>query len=232
MRVPGGIARRPCYKDDEIERIAETELDRVGLLPSSPQAIRIERFVEKRFNIGGVQYEALPPGVLGYTRFGPNGVESIVVARQLTEEETRVAERRINTTLAHEAGHGLLHAHLFVLDRFSDSLFGDEDDVTSDRILCRDDVDLVGRRRTYDGRWWEYQANRMIGALLLPRTLVRVALEPFLVPTGNLGLPMLPSERSRDAVRMLSDIFDVNPVVVEIRVQQLFGSAGSSQLVL
>lgn len=72
----------------------------------------------------------------------------------------------------------------------------------------------------------------MIGALLLPRTLVRVALEPFLVPTGNLGLPMLPSERSRDAVRMLSDIFDVNPVVVEIRVQQLFGSAGSSQLVL
>jgi len=43
---------------------------------------------------------------------------------------------------------------------------------------------------------------------------------------------MLPSERSRDAVRMLSDIFDVNPVVVEIRVQQLFGSAGSSQLVL
>src|SRR3989441_11554119 len=62
-------------------------------------------------------YEDLDKGVLGFTQFGRTGVQAIVVARALDEDGTRPAERRIRTTLAHEAGHGLLHAHLFALDR-------------------------------------------------------------------------------------------------------------------
>ena len=230
--APGAVSERPYYTDAELESIAIHELGRVGLLPTSPEAIRIERFVEKRFNLASVRYESLPPGVLGYTHFGPSGVESIIVARQLSEERSRVAERRINTTLAHEAGHGLLHARLFALDRFPDLLFQDGLDVTPTRILCRDDLDPGEQRRAYDGRWWEYQANRMIGALLIPRTLVHAALESLQVPTGHLGLPTLPTERRRDAAQRLSDIFDVNLAVAAIRVQRLFGSAEASQLTL
>ena len=29
----------------------------------------------------------------------------------------------------------------------------------------------------YDGRWWEFQANQAMGAALLPRKLVEVALD-------------------------------------------------------
>src|SRR5713226_7829376 len=61
-------------------------------------------------------YDDLPQQILGYTQFGPRGVERIVVSRRLAEEDSDVARRRDRATLAHEAGHGLLHAHLFALE--------------------------------------------------------------------------------------------------------------------
>src|SRR5437588_601706 len=83
----------------EIERICTEELHAVGLYPSRPEPVRVERFIEKRFNVSAT-YEELPPGVLGYTRFNRGGVEAIVVSCALCDEGTRAAERRINTTLA------------------------------------------------------------------------------------------------------------------------------------
>jgi hypothetical protein len=97
----------------------------------------------------------------------------MVVARVLADEGTAPAERRINTTLAHEAGHCLLHGHLFAMEASPITLFGADAvaNSTGSKILCRD-----GQRvGFYDGKWWEYQANQAIGALLLPRKLVRQA---------------------------------------------------------
>src|SRR6266480_1646754 len=120
----GPFQERPYYETQEIERICEDALREVDLLPSSPSPIRIDRFIEKHFGVTPV-YEDLEKGVLGFTEFGPNAVQSVVVARTLDEEGTKPAERRIRATLAHEAGHGLLHAHLFVLGNQSKPLFGD-----------------------------------------------------------------------------------------------------------
>lgn len=231
LRSYGPFSERPYYTDEEIERLASEELRAVGLLPSSPGRVRVERFIEKRFGVTP-RYDPLPESVLGLTRFGQSGVEQVIVSRALTEERTTIAERRINTTLAHEAGHGLVHAHLFALGEFNHSLFDEDEDAQPGKVLCRDDGIEGGgdRSRRYDGRWWEYQANRVMGALLLPRELVREAVKEFLVAKGSLGMMALPDATRERAARQLSEVFDVNPVVGRIRLSQLYSPEDRDQL--
>jgi hypothetical protein len=225
----GRTSERPHFKPSEIDRICADELRKQGLYPSSPEPIRIDRFVEKRFGVVP-QYEALPDGVLGYTKFGKNGVEGIVISAALDLEGTKVAERRIRTTLAHEAGHGLLHAYLFALDVKPLHLF-DDDSHSNHQILCRDVQGEKQKGRAYDGRWWEFQANRAIGGLLCPRPLVQEALKPFFVPVGLLGELTLDENRREEAVRTLAQIFDVNPIVAKIRLTEICPlSTGQLQL--
>jgi hypothetical protein len=195
--------------------------------------VRIERFIETYFHVTPT-YEPLPDGIQGFTRFDSGGVAEIVVSRDLTEQDSKVAERQINSTLAHEAGHGLLQAHLFALEREGlTSLFGDDLDPKTPKILCRDALGANSKPRTgYDGRWWEFQANQAIGALLLPRPLVYEALDAFLVTSGSLGHRTLDRDRRDEAARSLAEVFDVNPAVVRIRIQDLFPLTKVAQLTL
>ena len=177
-------------------------------------------------------------GILGFTRFGAKGPEEVVVSRSLSEEGNRVAERRMNSTLAHEAGHMLLHGRLFALERRAGtrSLFGDDLDEKKQTILCRPATvgspnESAGTHR-YDGRWWEFQANKVIGVLLLPRQLVNEALDSLLVSQGRLGIRLLDDARREEAVHGLADAFDVNPAVARIRVEELFPASASGQLTL
>jgi len=229
----GPFSERPYYEDEDIESICLEELQAVGLLPPRPEPIRIDRFIEKRFRVTP-EYEDLGDGVLGLTVFGADGVKRIVVARALEEEDTQAASRRVSSTLAHEAGHGLLHGQLFATTAEKRPLFGDYSDPQAPKVLCRD-VPMNSRFPSpgYDGRWWEYQANRVIGALLLPRPLVQKALESFLVTSGSFGMSVLDGERREEAARHLRDVFDVNPVVARIRLNGLYragGAGGEMQL--
>src|SRR5262249_7201508 len=154
-------------------------------------------------------YDDLPVGVLGFTIFGEKGVHKIVIARALDAEGTQPAERRIRTTMAHEGGHGLLHAHLFA---FNDALlFGEADETGNPKVLCRDELKDTGRTGTarYDGRWWEYQANMAMSALLMPRPLVQQVIEPFL--QTDRFVPSLAKEARSEVVLKLAEVFDVNP---------------------
>jgi hypothetical protein len=230
----GPFTERPYYSSEEIEKMCLDELRKVGLYPSSPSPIRIDRFIEKRFKINP-SYEDLPIGILGYTKFGQKGVEEIAVSRELEEENTKNSERRIKTTLAHESGHGLLHTHLFVLGQQPRSLFGDSLDESGLKILCRNDAiegSRAGKSSRYDGRWWEHQANLVMGSLLLPRSLVMAAMEPFLVKVGLLEVKNLDQTRREEAIISLAEVFDVNPVVVRIRIDQIFPASNANQLTL
>jgi hypothetical protein len=231
----GPFAERPYYELNEIERICTEELYEAGLYPVRPEPVRVERFIEKRFRVSPT-YEELPRGVLGFTRFNPDGVEAIVVSCALCEDGSRAAERRINTTLAHEGGgHGLLHAHLFVLGADTRSLFEDDSDIGVSRILCRDSAAAADQemgRRVYRGRWWEFQANQAMGALLLPRKLVEECLEGVVQRRGVLDHPVLASTRREGAVALLASVFDVNPVVARIRLGELYPEHGDRQLTL
>jgi len=228
----GRFQERPYFKDEDIESICSTELQNVQLLPSSPAPIRIDRFIEKRFAVSH-QYEDLTDGILGLTVFGKNGVEAVIVARALDNEGTKVADRRIRSTLAHEAGHGLLHAHLFGLQQNSEPLFGDFSDPSKPRVLCRDVIAADGKSKPgYDGRWWEFQANCAMGCLLLPRTLVDQVLEPYFFARGLFGMKTLDPVRRTEAGRCVSDVFDTNPIVARLRIDRLYPARDEKQLSL
>ena len=238
LRIQSGpFVERPYYEDSDIESIVTDELSRVGLLPTVPQPIRVDRFIEKRYGIVP-QYEDVPDGILGFARFGANGPEEVVVSRSLSEEGNRVYERRMTSTLAHEAGHMLLHGHLFALQRRARTrpLFEDGLNEKEQTILCR--PDSVGfpsgstRAHSYDGRWWEFQANKVIGVLLLPRQLVNNALDSLLVPQGRLGSRLLDDTTREEGVHVLADAFNVNLAVARIRVGDLFPTSAQGQLTL
>jgi hypothetical protein len=88
------------------------------------------------------------------------------------------------------------------------------------------------RAEGYHGRWWEFQANRAIGALLLPKRLVGQSLEELLVARGTFGTRVLLQERRQDAIRLLSETFDVNPAVARIRIDALHPVGQTAQLTL
>lgn len=225
----GPFAERPHFEPAELERTCVEELRKTGFYPQNPEPIRIDRFIEKRFGAAH-DYEDLPPGVLGYTKFTKNGVERIVISRSLAEEDSDVARRRERATMAHEAGHGLLHAYLFALETPAASLFGAEN-CSGSQILCREVTDHESTVRAKPS-WSEYQANRMIGGLLLPRGLVTRALQPYMIPAGELGGAVLDPARRTDAERHVAVTFDVNPVVARIRLDDIFVAENKGQMLL
>lgn len=225
----GRFRERPYFSDRVIEKMCADELRKVGLYPSQPEPVRIERFIEKRFKISPT-YAELPDGVLAFTEFDTNGVREVVIAASLEGPEGSPTERRLRATLAHEGGHGLMHAHLFVLGTKPASLFGEGD--STPKILCRDMLEETQPTRGYDGRWWELQANKAIGGLLMPRSLVEEAIRSFTVPLGSLGQVTVPDTNREVAVRELANIFNVNPVVARIRLADIFPLEKSGQMSL
>jgi hypothetical protein len=223
----GPFAERPFYTDSDVEDICNDELFKLGLLPDQPQPIRVDRFIEKRFV--SPSYEDLGEGILGLTKFSEKGVAEIIVSVRLDAEGGKVSERRIRTTLAHEGGHGLLHTHLFAVEFDNQPLFGDFSDPKKPRVLCRDEK-ISGVQ--YGGEWWEFQANKAMGCLLMPKRLVDAAIQPYTAAQGRLGMKSLDQIGKQKAVRELADVFDVNPVVVRIRIEQLYPETSGDQLSL
>ncbi len=216
----GPFRERPFYSDSDIENICTDALTSVNLYPATPEPIRIERFIEQRFKVTP-KYEPLDDGILGLTVFGRSGVKEVIVSSKIDEDSnTVVAERRVRSTLAHEGGHGLFHTHLFALAVGSKPLFGDHSDPEKPKVLCRDEGN--SSNKTYKGEWWEFQANKAIGALLMPKNLVEKAVEEFVVATGSLGFMQFDYTNESRAIQALAEIFDVNAPVAKIRLHQLF----------
>lgn len=214
----GPFSERPYFETEEIERTCLDELCAVNLYPKVPAAIRIDRYIEKRFGVTP-SYEDLGKGVLGLTKFGTKGVTEVVISRALEEDGSKSSERRVRSTLAHEAGHGVLHSYLFAVTGQC-SLFPDGSGPTP-MVLCRDE-NPGGTRRVYKGQWWEFQANKAMGAFLLPRPLVNAALDEFMVADGFLGGRTLDNEKREGAVKLLADTFVVNPMVARLRLDEIF----------
>lgn len=207
------------YDDKDIELACADALREAKLFPDEPQPIRIERFIEKRFGVHA-EYEAMDQGVLGYTRFGKKGPEALYLSKELSEDSSVHAARRLRSTVAHEGGHMLLHGHLFALEApVSGSIFEAHPDFTRTRILCRDEK--KGGRP-----WWEIQANKCIPALLLPKPLVAMAVEPFLSARGSFGAKSIADDKREQAARELARIFDVNPQAVGYRLDALYPREG------
>lgn len=222
------FGRRLYYSREEINRMCFRALRETECLPVAPKPIEIELFVERYFNCR-LEYRDLGLGVLGCIAFDVRGkVVMIAVSRSLFSAGAGDM-RRAWTTIAHEAGHGLLHGTLFAGEIDEHPLFKDHIDRNRRRILCRN-VDLENRSGRYHGKWWEWQANQAIGGLLLPSELVLECLSPLLEPVGTMQVGTLPTPIPEAAVRRVATTFEVNPAVAMIRLSELF--TGGEQLAL
>ena len=213
VRTPSRLfAALRLYFEDlrEIDKICLDALTLQSLLPCEPAPIRIERFVEKQFK-APLRYEDLGPEKLGCTIFNSSGtVEAILPARG-----------RLPSTIAHKAGHGLLHGSLFIEGNSADLLNGSLGEKQR-RILSRTEDILVDTWRSYVGRWWEFQANQAIGRPLLPRFLLNHFMNESGIKLDSFGSPILSPAQREALVKRAAVTFDVNPIVIRIRLDLLF----------
>lgn len=229
-RSPGSYFGQEIRFDKaEIDRMCEDALREAKMLPAAPEPIRIDRFIEKHFGCR-FAYEEIADGVLGCTMFKADGGIALVTVSPSLDDGTVVGRRRFRSTSAHEGGHCLMHPILFMQNPNQMNLEYKENlDFGHRRIMCRSE-DLAGRGKGYDGRWWEYQANRAIGGFLLPRRLVTAAVGHLLKRTELLKTEILDGNVRQEAESVVAEVFDVNPVVARIRLAEMFPDTGQMMM--
>lgn len=174
-RNPGPFLNSFFIADKQIDRIAKACLEAVSLMPTSPGPVAIEKYPERRWRISE-DYEDLPPGCLGCAWFSESGLVGLSISRELGEDTSRTGIVRTRSTLAHEIGHGELHAAAYAeklrFDASQMSLFGEIQEGRRG-FMCREDQ--ISRPR--NDEWWEIQANKFMAATLLPKHLLRQVVE-------------------------------------------------------
>ena len=127
----------------------------------------------------------------------------------------------------------MLHAHLFIQSSTTQGRFDfDAKERVEDRILCRqDDISDSAPKPSYNGKWWEYQANRAIGGLLLPKKLVHQAVAMFLQSSDLTRVSAIPANRRREIAQNLSEVFNVNPIVAQIRISEMWPDSAAPELI-
>lgn len=220
-RSPWG--RQLRFEDAEFEAMMDELRHKSGQESSSPRrGIDVDRVLLKGLGIEA-DYVDLPAGLMGRTRFFEDGRVVIEVSRSLADEAAvdGVQRRRLRSTLGHECGHVACHACLFARDTETLSLFSDAESAQNNNppFLCR--AESVGRLE-YKGEWWEYQANRCMVSLLLPRELVSNVARRQLANLGfESGDDCVERGGGQELVRSIADDFDVSHTAVLYRLQEL-----------
>jgi len=190
---------RLWFEPSEIERMMTSELQRAGLMPTEAMpVVDLEAFIERHLKATLDQYAELAPDVLGVTEFFEGKPPKVSINRDLTgsaldEDESPPGRLgRWRATLAHEAGHVLLHRCLFEFAVGNMSLFESAQVGAGKRQLHR----CLKRDASYagGGDWREVQANQAMAALLMPKplfaTIVRMEAQKMFaggdaIPTGG-----------------------------------------------
>lgn len=189
------------------------------------RGVDVEAVLERVYQVTP-DYVDLPQGMLGRTRFYPDGRLEVHVSRELSDaaEVDPIIRRRLRTTLGHECGHIVAHRHLHVSELLMPSLFGEAPREVP-KFLCRQEAveSFKGPESPgYDGQWWEYQANRGMASLLLPRRELADYLRPLLSAKGLASVHhALLAGRTEEVIRDLIHAFDVSMQVVVYRLQEL-----------
>jgi hypothetical protein len=200
--------------------------------------VDIEALAEAHLKLP-LDYSAdLPANVLGETRFVSGKPPKIFLNRDLTgsafddDDASPGMVGRWRATLAHEIGHVLLHRYLFELDSmqrglFSQSAQGQKTEAKLMRCLKRD----VG----YGGRggsdWREVQANKAIGALLMPKPLIVGVLREERERRGITTRSPTASEL-QEIVVVIAGRFTASKQAAAIRIEGLLGASPKGQATL
>jgi hypothetical protein len=145
----------------------------------------------------------------------------VQISRALADgaELDAMLRRRLRSTTAHECAHIALHGHLHAVPA-TGALFPDMRPVES-RTLCRTEtIEQPGRVQL--GEWWEYQANRGMASLLLPRAMVREHIAATLARLGAADmLAAIRAGQGEVVIRAIMDAFDVSYEMAFYRLDAL-----------
>jgi hypothetical protein len=207
----GRFPERPHYEieelEDECERIITNFLEcRYGqiVIPVPTDALRvlIEGEAAKLLH-ADLSHEG--EEVHGITEFFPGCKPWVSIARELSTQPWRVHRER--TTLAHEYGH--VHWHTPLYDRYCRP--GERHKCARGQLLPR-----IGQKD-----WMEWQAGYISGALLMPRSRVKLLVEAF----GREHAVRLPlqagSVDGQILIGRVSELFDVSREAAEVRLLQI-----------
>ncbi len=207
----GRFPERPHYEieelEDECERIITSFLERrygqiVIPVPTDALKVLIEGEAAKLLR-ADLSHEG--EEVHGITEFFPGCKPWVSIARELSAQPWRAHRER--TTLAHEYGH--VHWHTPLYDRYCRP--GERHKCARGQLLPRS-----GQRD-----WMEWQAGYISGALLMPRSRVKLQVEAFR-REHSVGLPLAAaSVDGQILIGRVSELFDVSREAAEVRLLQL-----------
>jgi len=167
---------RLWFDPSEIEQMMASELRKAKLMPTDEApVVNLESLLERHLKVQLDQYASLEPGVLGLTEFFEGKSPKVSINKDLTgsaldeDESPPGVLGRWRATLAHEAGHVILHRCLFEFAAGNMNLFGSHDTGAGGKRLLR----CLKRDATYasGGDWREVQANQAMAALLMPKSV-------------------------------------------------------------
>ena len=214
---------------EEIEQTVENELVTDELYPSveSP-SVNIEAFLDRRAHLD--QYAVLSNEVAGETHFTGERRPTVLISRSLTEgaHGERAAPPWVNalwrSTLAHEAAHVVFHQPLYDVDT-RQSTFFDSDHFDCDAVESPRHTRCLRRNVEHGASSAdpaEYQANRGMAALLMPRALFRAV---FVIEASQLGVDAEGVVDSSEVALVLATAvakrFDTSQQASAIRMREL-----------
>jgi hypothetical protein len=224
IRDLNGQPRRLWMEDGEIESITLHALQKAGLQPTRAQPVAdLEALAEIHLDLR-VDYNAdLPASVLGVTEIRADGSLKISINRDLTAsfeaEGAGLGDRgRWRATLAHELAHVLFHRELFPANANQVSLLDSLH--TAEPIRCYKKA--VNFHSAGDD-WREFQANRGMAALLMPRALFVSAFDE--IRRGDDPVGCVPSL----IIEELAERFEVSRQAARIRAEHLRLFTGAAQ---
>lgn len=217
---PWGV--RVWYSEDDFDSIMDELRLRAAFAFEAGRGVDVDEILEGVYNVTP-DFGDIETGCLGRTRFHADGKLEVLISRQLSEEaaSSPVGRRRLRSTLAHECAHIALHQHLHVVPPMG-ALFPDSIRAPVPRVLCRTQTIEKPQGGAGPNEWWEYQANRGMAALLLPKALFSEHVRKVL---GDRGLREMREAVTRgsteEVVRELMATFDVSMEMTIYRLQGL-----------
>ncbi len=237
----GPFRKWPFFQPQEIEQIAADDLRAHQLFPDRPREVDVDSLVQKLF---GFTPTYLDPGegILGYIRFDEKKPKVIIIAEALAELGSDTTEHRRRSTLAHEIGHGRLHAGPFTeLVQAKHSGYASEfvrsPGTTRAAFACRTadirDQELAKSPALSGLAQWErmaeWQANRYMAAVLTPARLVRIAIGDLLGATEAHAMIALDEAERTSFTPHLSRLFNVSRQLASCRLAELFPESAAGQ---
>ncbi len=208
----GRFPERPHYEIEELEKECERIIEsfllsRYGQYSIPVPTEALVELLERETTKVNLYCDLRAEGeeVHGVTEFFPGQKPNVSIARELSYQHWR--EHRKRSTLPHEYGH--VHWHAWLFDRYCNR-HERHKCLRAQIVLASGDID-----------WMEWQAGYISGAMLMPRSRMRLHVTAFRAERGVEGRLDEKSIEGQLLIQRTSELFKVSPEAARVRLRQL-----------